>query len=120
MGSRRRAEQLTGPFAGYENFEDCENKNRDKGDTGAYCGEIHHKVQEGRERKGEPLHDHQDKESRRRYLAWCRRHRLKAASTRNLYWYAAQVGPQAQRALLAGGCYWRPLDSRRSRRTSQG
>lgn len=57
---------MTGPFAGYEDFGDCESKNRGKGDSGAYCGEIHNQVEKGRKRKGEPLHDHQDKESSRR------------------------------------------------------
>jgi hypothetical protein len=62
----RRAEQLTGPFAGYQDFEDCESKNSDKGRPDAYCGEIHHQVEKGRKRKGEPLHDFQDKQSMRK------------------------------------------------------
>ena len=34
------------PFAGYKDFADCENQNKDKGDTGAYCGAIQNKVEE--------------------------------------------------------------------------
>jgi hypothetical protein len=34
------------------------------------------------------------------YLGWCYIHGLKAASVKNLYWYAAQQSPEAQRALL--------------------
>jgi HK97 family phage prohead protease len=33
------------PFAGYDNFQDCVNKNRDKSDPKAYCGEIMKKVE---------------------------------------------------------------------------
>ena len=33
------------PFAGYKDFADCENQNKDKGDTGAYCGSIQSKVE---------------------------------------------------------------------------
>jgi hypothetical protein len=34
------------PFAGYENFDDCVSRNRDKGDPDAYCGSIKHKVED--------------------------------------------------------------------------
>lgn len=34
------------PFADYEDFADCESKNKDKGDTGAYCGEIKHRTED--------------------------------------------------------------------------
>lgn len=34
------------PFADYEDFADCESKNQDKGDTGAYCGEIKHRTED--------------------------------------------------------------------------
>lgn len=34
------------PFAGYDDFEDCESQNQDKGDTGAYCGEIKHRTED--------------------------------------------------------------------------
>jgi len=33
------------PFADFENFADCESKNKDKGDPGAYCGKIKHQVE---------------------------------------------------------------------------
>lgn len=41
--------------------------------------------------------------SRQKYLKWCKVNRLKAANNKNLYWYAAQVAPKEQRALLANG-----------------
>lgn len=44
------------PFAGYEDFADCESKNSDKRDTGAYCGEIKHRTE--------------DKKTGRRKQAW--------------------------------------------------
>lgn len=34
------------PFADYKDFDDCESKNQDKGDTGAYCGEIKHRTED--------------------------------------------------------------------------
>lgn len=34
------------PFAGYNNFNDCVNKNQDKENPEAYCGSIQHKVEE--------------------------------------------------------------------------
>jgi hypothetical protein len=58
--------RLHGPFAGYDDWEDCTSKNSDKGDPDAYCGQIYHQVEEGRKDKGEPLTDFQDKQSRRR------------------------------------------------------
>ena len=35
----------TKPFAGYEDFQDCVNKNKDKGDAEAYCATIMRKVE---------------------------------------------------------------------------
>jgi len=35
------------PFAGYEDFEDCVNKNRDKENPEAYCAAIEQRVREG-------------------------------------------------------------------------
>lgn len=61
--------RLHGPFAGYDNWEDCTSQNSDKGDSDAYCGQIYHQVEDGRKDKGEPLTDFQDKESRRRVAA---------------------------------------------------
>jgi hypothetical protein len=37
------------PFAGYKNFQDCLNKNQNKGDPEAYCGHIKHKVEDSEE-----------------------------------------------------------------------
>jgi len=34
------------PFAGYDDFEDCEQQNEDKGDSAAYCGEIKHRTED--------------------------------------------------------------------------
>lgn len=34
------------PFAGYEDFEDCEEQNSDKQDSAAYCGEIKHRTED--------------------------------------------------------------------------
>lgn len=36
------------PFAGYDDFEDCTAQNSDKDDPDAYCGEIKHKVEDGK------------------------------------------------------------------------
>lgn len=33
------------PFADFLDFDDCESKNKDKGDPGAYCGKIKHQVE---------------------------------------------------------------------------
>jgi len=33
------------PFAGYKNFQDCVNKNKDKDDPNAYCAFIMRKVE---------------------------------------------------------------------------
>jgi 8-oxo-dGTP pyrophosphatase MutT (NUDIX family) len=44
------------PFAGYEDFEECEERNADKEDPSAYCGEIKHRV-EGRLRTLADLSD---------------------------------------------------------------
>lgn len=34
------------PFAGYDDFEDCEEQNKDKRDSAAYCGEIKHRTED--------------------------------------------------------------------------
>ena len=34
------------PFAGYEDFADCEHQNEDKRDNSAYCGEIKHRTED--------------------------------------------------------------------------
>jgi hypothetical protein len=39
------------PFAGYEDFEDCEKKNSDKDRPDAYCGEIKHRTEDSKEAK---------------------------------------------------------------------
>lgn len=36
------------PFAGYEDFEECEEENSDKRDPAAYCGEIKHRVEDNK------------------------------------------------------------------------
>lgn len=37
----------TMPFADYKNFQDCVNKNLDKGNPQAYCGKIKHQIEGG-------------------------------------------------------------------------
>lgn len=44
-GLRATAMRKGAPFAGYEDFEECEEKNADKGDPSAYCGEIKHRAE---------------------------------------------------------------------------
>lgn len=34
------------PFGGYKDFDECEDKNKDKQDPGAYCGEIKHRTED--------------------------------------------------------------------------
>lgn len=41
----KEAVRKEAPFAGYEDFEDCEHENSDKRKPDAYCGEIKHKVE---------------------------------------------------------------------------
>lgn len=38
-----------GPFAGYDDFDDCVSKNQDADDPEAYCGSIKHKVEDSKE-----------------------------------------------------------------------
>jgi predicted small secreted protein len=46
VANRKLALRKGAPFAGYEDFEDCESKNSDKGRPDAYCGEIKHRVED--------------------------------------------------------------------------
>jgi len=62
----QESDRLHGPFAGYDDWEDCTAQNSDASDPDAYCGRIYHQVEEGRRRKGEPLTNFQDKQSSRR------------------------------------------------------
>jgi len=59
--------RLHGPFAGFSDWEDCTSQHSDASDPDAYCGKIYHQVWKGRERKGEPLSNFQDKESSRKH-----------------------------------------------------
>ena len=63
------SDRLHGPFAGYSDWEDCEREAPEGADADKYCGKIYHQVEEGRRRKGEPLSNFQDKESRRYGIA---------------------------------------------------
>lgn len=45
------ARQHRAEWAGYSDFEDCKQQNSDKEDPDAYCGEIKHRVEKGRESK---------------------------------------------------------------------
>jgi hypothetical protein len=73
QASRRYADEdsdrLHGPFAGYSDWEDCEREAPEGADADKYCGKIYHQVEKGRRRKGEPLTNFQDKESRRYGIA---------------------------------------------------
>lgn len=44
--SHRHALRKGAPFAGYEDFEDCTEKNADKDSPDAYCGEIKHRTED--------------------------------------------------------------------------